>query len=59
MKADNTPDLYPIPRAQQDMTRFVWTALGMFRLIVLVSLWAATEYTAWALQWNRVLGLLR
>ena len=56
MKADNTPDLYHIPRAQQDMTRFVWTALGLFMLIVLASLWMATEYTAWALQWNRVLG---
>ncbi len=57
MKPNNTtPDIYHIPRAQKDMTRFVWTALGLFMMIVLMSLWAATEYTAWALQWNTALG---
>jgi type IV secretion system protein VirD4 len=50
------PDLYHIPRAQKDITRFVWTALGLFTLIVLVSMWAATEYAAWALQWSPMLG---
>ena len=50
------PDLYHIPRTQKDITRFVWTALGLFTLIVLVSMWAATEYAAWALQWSPMLG---
>ncbi|WP_112486280.1 type IV secretory system conjugative DNA transfer family protein [Thiomonas sp. X19] len=50
------PTLYHIPRAQKDMTRFVWTALGLFVMIVLLSSWAATEYTAWALQWSVTLG---
>ena len=50
------PDLYHIPRAQKDITRFVWTALGLFTLIVLLSTWAATEYAAWALQWSPMLG---
>ena len=50
------PDLYHIPRAQKDITRFVWTALGLFTMIVLMSLWAATEYAAWALQWSPMLG---
>ncbi len=50
------PDLYHIPRAQKDITRFVWTALGLFTMIVLVSMWAATEYAAWALQWSTMLG---
>jgi type IV secretion system protein VirD4 len=50
------PDLYHIPRAQKDITRFVWTALGLFTMIVLISLWAATEYAAWALQWSPMLG---
>ena len=50
------PDLYHIPRAQKDITRFVWTALGLFTLIVLVSMWAATEYAAWALRWSPTLG---
>ena len=50
------PDLYHIPRAQKDITHFVWTALGLFTMIVLVSMWAATEYAAWALQWSPMLG---
>ena len=50
------PDLYHIPRAQKDITHFVWTALGLFTMIVLVSMWAATEYAAWALQWSTMLG---
>ena len=56
MASSHQPDLYHIPRAQKDITRFVWTALGLFTLIVLVSMWAATEYAAWALQWSPMLG---
>ncbi len=57
MRTDHTtPSLYHIPRAQQDITRFVWSALGLFMMIVGVSLWAATEYAAWQLQWNPALG---
>ena len=50
------PDLYHIPRAQKDITRFVWTALGLFTLIVLLSTWAATQYAAWALEYSPLLG---
>ena len=49
-------DLYHIPKAQGDMTKIVWPALGLFMMIVLLSLWAATEYAAWALGWNSALG---
>jgi len=51
-----TTELYHIPKAQGDMTRIVWPALGLFLTIVLLSLWGATEYAAWALGWNPALG---
>ncbi len=49
--------LYHIPKAQKDITRFIWTGLGAFVLIVLLSMWAATEYAAWALGYVPVLGI--
>ncbi|HQT92485.1 MAG TPA: type IV secretory system conjugative DNA transfer family protein [Candidatus Kryptobacter bacterium] len=51
-----TNELYHIPRAQGDMTKIVWPSFGLFLMIVLLSLWGATEYSAWALGWNPVLG---
>ncbi|WP_079415598.1 type IV secretory system conjugative DNA transfer family protein [Thiomonas intermedia] len=48
--------LYHIPKAQKDITRFVWTGLGLFVLIVLLSTWAATEYAAWGLGFSPALG---
>ena len=51
-----TNELYHIPRAQVDMTKIVWPSLGLFLMIVLLSLWGATEYSAWALGWNTALG---
>ncbi|BAP88362.1 putative Ti-type conjugative transfer system, TraG [Burkholderiales bacterium GJ-E10] len=48
--------LYHIPKAQRDITRFVWPSLGLFALIVLVSMWAATEYAAWGLGYGAALG---
>ncbi|MHB1098014.1 MAG: type IV secretory system conjugative DNA transfer family protein [Burkholderiales bacterium] len=38
------------------MTKIVWPSFGLFLMIVLLSLWGATEYSAWALGWNPVLG---
>lgn len=49
-------ELYHIPKAQGDMTKIVWPALGLFMMIVLLSLWLATEYAAWSLGWNSALG---
>ena len=56
--AMSTPSdaLYHIPKAQIDITRFVWTGLGLFMMIVLLSTWAATEYAAWALGYTAALG---
>lgn len=58
---NSTPDspaaaLYSIPKAQRDITRFVWPALGLFGMIVLLSAWAATEYAAWGLGYGPALG---
>lgn len=49
--------LYNIPKAQGDMTKVVWPALGLFLMIVLTSSWLATEYVAWQLGWDPLLGV--
>jgi type IV secretion system protein VirD4 len=51
-----TNGLYHIPKAQKDITRFVFVGLGLFAMIVLLSCWAATEYAAWALGFVAALG---
>ena len=43
--------LYHIPRAAKDITRVVWVALGAFVLILLLTVWLATEYVAWTFGW--------
>ena len=48
--------LYNIPKAQGDMTKVVWPALGLFMMIVFLSSWSATEYVAWKLNWDTLLG---
>ena len=48
--------IYHIPKAQKDITRFVWTGLGLFIMIVVLSTWAATEYAAWAFGFTPALG---
>ncbi|WP_273120542.1 type IV secretory system conjugative DNA transfer family protein [Ferrovum myxofaciens] len=52
----NNIALYHIPKAQHDITRFVWVGLGLFVMIVLLSCWIATEYAAWALGFDPGLG---
>ena len=54
--ANTTPGLYHIPRAQGDMTRVVWLALFLFVFITVLSIWLATQYAAWAFQYNSMLG---
>ncbi|OYV33554.1 MAG: conjugal transfer protein TraG, partial [Thiomonas sp. 20-64-5] len=48
--------IYHIPKAQRDITRFVWTGLGLFIMIVLLSTWVATEYAAWRFGFTPALG---
>ncbi|HUA26169.1 MAG TPA: hypothetical protein VMA54_18715 [Steroidobacteraceae bacterium] len=48
--------LYHIPRAAKDITRVVWVALGAFVLILLSSVWLATEYVAWTFGWPAAFG---
>ncbi len=54
-----TSSLYNIPKAQGDMTKVVWPALGLFVLIVFISVWAATEYAAYGLKWDSELNKYR
>ncbi|MBU2766157.1 type IV secretory system conjugative DNA transfer family protein, partial [Acidithiobacillus ferrivorans] len=49
-------NIYQIAKAQGDMTRVVWPALGLFLMISLIGFWVATEYAAWAFQYNKILG---
>ena len=48
--------IYQIAKAQGDMTRIVWPALGMFIMICFFATWAATEYAAYAFQYSTALG---
>lgn len=48
--------IYQIAKAQGDMTRIVWPALGMFIIISFMATWAATEYAAYAFQYSSALG---
>ena len=48
--------IYQIAKAQGDMTRIVWPALGMFIMICFLATWAATEYAAYAFQYSTALG---
>ncbi|BBF63827.1 type IV secretory system conjugative DNA transfer family protein [Acidithiobacillus ferridurans] len=48
--------IYQIAKAQGDITRIVWPALGMFIIISFLATWAATEYAAYAFQYSSALG---
>ena len=48
--------IYQIAKAQGDMTRIVWPALGLFIMICFLATWAATEYAAYAFQYSTALG---
>ena len=48
--------LYVIPRAQGDITRFVWVAFLIFGLVTAFSFFAVTQYTAWQFQYHPSLG---
>lgn len=48
--------IYQIAKAQGDMTRIVWPALGIFIIISFMATWAATEYAAYAFQYSSALG---
>ncbi|MFM2083216.1 MAG: hypothetical protein RLY95_34 [Pseudomonadota bacterium] len=48
--------LYNIPKASKDLTRFIWVGFGMFTMVALLSCWAATEYVAFAFNFDPALG---
>lgn len=48
--------IYSIPREQTDITKFVWSALGLMLIITFLSLTASTQYIAWKLMYAKELG---
>ena len=48
--------LYVIPRAQGDITRFVWVAFLLFGLITALTFVLVTQYTAWQFRYHPTLG---
>lgn len=51
-----THTLYSIPKAQGDITRVVWPAMGLFLIISLIGFWVATEYIAFQFHASPALG---
>ena len=56
MSSTPSTPLYNLPKAQGDMTKVVWPALGLFLMIVLLSSWVSTEYVAVKLDYDPLLG---
>lgn len=48
--------LYVIPRAQGDITRFVWVAFLIFGFITVLTFVLVTQYTAWQFRFHPALG---
>jgi type IV secretion system protein VirD4 len=49
-------DLYRLPSRSTDLGGSVWPALALILMGLLLTVWIATEYTAWALGWSPALG---
>jgi len=47
MSESQRQPLYVIPRAQGDITRFVWIAFLIFGFITVLTFVLVTQYTAW------------
>ncbi|MBU3641002.1 type IV secretory system conjugative DNA transfer family protein [Polynucleobacter sp. Fuers-14] len=52
----STDNLYNIPKADQDVTRFMWSAMGLFLMIIFVSCGIATQYIAYEFGYDPALG---
>lgn len=48
--------LYVIPRAQGDITRFVWVAFLIFGFVTALTFVLVTQYTAWQFRFHPALG---
>ena len=55
--SSTSPGIYQIPRAQGDVSRFVWIALIIFIVVAISSFVLATQYAAWAFSYNDMLGM--
>jgi type IV secretion system protein VirD4 len=49
-------DLYRLPHRHPDRAGIVWPTLVLILICLMLTLWLATEYTAWALAWQPALG---
>src|SRR5512135_2102889 len=49
-------DRHRLPHRHPDVGGIVWPALALILLGLLLTVWIATEYTAWALGWAPALG---
>lgn len=56
MSKSQRQPLYIIPRAQGDITRFVWVAFLIFGLVTALTFVLVTQYTAWQFRHHPSLG---
>lgn len=56
MSKSQQQQLYIIPRAQGDITRFVWVAFLIFGFITALAFVLVTHYTAWQFRYHPSLG---
>lgn len=56
MSQSQRQQLYIIPRAQRDITRFVWVAFLIFGLVTALTFVGVTQYTAWQFRFHPSLG---
>lgn len=48
--------LYTLPRRNPDPLSRIYPGCALFFMLVLLSIWAGTQYAAWALGYQRILG---
>jgi type IV secretion system protein VirD4 len=56
MASQQRQQLYVIPRAQGDITRFVWVAFLIFGVVTALTFVLVTQYTAWQFRFHPTLG---
>jgi len=56
MSNNQHQQIYVIPRAQGDITRFVWVAFLIFAFVTFASFVGVTQFTAWQFSYHPTLG---
>lgn len=52
----STENIYNIPKADQDVTKFMWSAMGLFLMIIFISCSIASQYVAYEFGYDPALG---